>query len=123
MIDLGFEPQVTQVFEEMGRGDATTSVSGVIVGGVGAGNMSAPRPDDDDDMPAPPARAPPPVGSIVTAPAAPAPATKPAAGSAGAGVAPSGRTTHMFSATFPPLVQKLARTYMHQPATVQVRTA
>jgi hypothetical protein len=30
------------------------------------------------------------------------------------------RTTHMFSATFPPDVQKLARKYMRNPATVQI---
>lgn len=124
MIDLGFEPQVTQVFEEMGRGDATTAVGGALVGGVGAGAMSAPPPDDDDDdddmrRPTAPAPRPPPPPPPPPAAAAGATASS-SRGGVGGGVAPSGRTTHMFSATFPPVVQKLARTYMHQPATVQI---
>lgn len=95
MIDLGFEPQVTAVFEAMGgRGKEhevaeAEAATAAAAAAAGKGALAA------------------------TAAAAAAPASA-AASSA------SARTTHMFTATMPAEVERLAKRFMRAPATVKI---
>ena len=102
MIDLGFEPQVTAVLDAMGAG-LREAAAGAAEGATAASSAATAAATAG--------------GEEQAAAAAAAAAAHVVADAAKAATA---RTTHMFSATFPSDVQKLARKYLVEPATVQI---
>ena len=92
MIDLGFEPQVTAVFEAMGgRGKEHEEAAAAESASLPAARASAAVPGlASSSAPAADAAPPPP------------------------------RTTHMFTATMPAEVERLAKKFMRAPATVKI---
>ena len=117
MIDLGFEPQVTAVMDAMspsegGGGDAggggggggSGEGGGGSIGGGGGGRGASDVGGSNVSLGCAPLTL-----ALVATPGA-APPSPPA----------PARTTHMFTATMPPSVERLARRYMRAPATVRI---
>lgn len=124
MIDLGFEPQVNQILDAMGgRGAEHDAAAAAAAGGAGAGSSRPAAPPRSSATSGSSGAASSALGmDLDVAGAALALASGSADGAplTAAGRDSTARTTHMFTATLAPEVERLARKYMRSPATVKI---